>query len=133
MKKGQVAIEYLLLTGISFFVVFVLIIILSSLMESKRNEKAFYELDDFGRSIQQELILASELEDGYNRPINIPTTVNGRQYTITTGNVSPSNGYLIITLGFMGQEIFYEVPPINGSFRKGWNRIWKVNGNITIE
>ncbi len=129
-RSGQIAIEFLLLVGISIFLLILVLISISAMSERKIDEKTYYELDDFGTTLQQELLLASGMENGYIRPINIPVTVNGRNFNMTMGGAQNDTSYLIIT--YMTVDIYYSIPPVNGSFVKGNNIIRKINDTLYI-
>lgn len=129
-KKSQIAIEFLLLAGTSIFILLLILISMYSLSKGKTDEKTYYELDDFGKSLQQEILLASELEDGYVRTMNIPMTLNGRNFNITTNQTSAYNGY--IKINYEVYEFYYAIPIVNGTFKKGMNTITKQNGVLSI-
>jgi len=130
MKRGQVAMEFLMLIGLSIVMLLVFLTSVDIVSRQKTDEKTFYELDDLGVTIQKEIILASELENGYRRNIDIPQTVNGRNYVLDSGNASAYTAYISIT--FEGRELFYHIPLINGTPTKGKNIITKFNGTVSI-
>jgi uncharacterized protein (UPF0333 family) len=129
-SKAQVAMEFMILMTLGVAILIILIIAVGSISKNKTDEKTYYELDDFGNSIQQELILAAELEDGYTRIINIPTSINGRKYNITTGSAGDYAGYL--NIDYMTTTIYYPIPVVNGTLQKGYNKIRKENGSVFI-
>ena len=130
MKRGQLAIEFIMLVAMSIVILFVILIITNNLTQRKIDEKTYYELDDLAKSIQTELIRASEVEDGYERNLDIPETINGRDYNLTSGNTTVSLGYVL--LEYRGTPIYYIVPALNDSLRKGPNLIRKQNGSLVI-
>jgi len=113
---GQVAMEFLLMTGFSIIMIIILLIVVLNISQSNAESRTYDDIRDFGQALQQELLLASELEDGYIRELDIPLTINSQQYNITIYN-STKYTYMIIT--YMLQEIYYAVPPIEGEFKKG--------------
>lgn len=129
-KRGQVAIEFLILIAFSVSMLLFLIATVSKVSISKTDEKTYFDLDDLGKSVQQELLLATEVEDGYNRKINLPQTINGRNYAIDTETISSQISYLNIT--YEEHLIFYHIPPINGTITKGINQITTFNGTIYV-
>lgn len=132
MGKGQIAIEFMTLTAIAFVILFTVLVASVSLSKSKTDERTYFELRDFGAGIQRELILATELEDGYHRRINLPVTVNGRDYSvITNGSATNETGFFVIE--YKGRELYYAIPSVEGEFRKGDNVIVKKNDTIRIE
>ena len=87
-------------------------------------------MKDLAISIQQELIFASELEDGYRREFYLPTKLNNIDYSITNGNTSSYNGYL--TFQYESQEFFYIIPAVVGSIQKGSNVLRKYNNTLYL-
>ena len=130
-SRAQIAIEFVLLIGVSIAILISALVIMTSLASDKTDEKTYYELDDFGKSIQQEVILASEMENGYIRQLDIPITVNGRDYTILT-NVSYLYNTSHIIIQFRTLETYYVIPPVNGTFKKGINILKKMNDTLII-
>ena len=130
MKKGQIALEFIFLIGIGLVMLLIFLVIVGTLGKEKTDEKSYAELDDLGKTIQQELILASNMEYGYNRKMNIPTAVNNRDFTVTTGNISEHNSYL--SIDFQGHSIYYIIPSISGTIEKGDNIIKKDEDGVKI-
>ncbi len=94
---------------------------------------AYAEMDDLGKALQQEFLLAAQLEDGYTRKINLPITANGQDYEVVlwlSNNTDIKYGYLLLT--FESVEILYLVPPVNGTIIKGDNTLTKNNGTLRI-
>ena len=95
--------------------------------------KAYQEMDDLGKSVQQEFLLASELEDGYTRKINLPLTMSGVSYTAIIGSsnhTNVTNSYLLLT--FDQAELFYALPPVAGNITLGDNILVKNNNTLRI-
>ena len=130
MKQGQVSIEFILLGVMGFFFLFVVVGGVLTLSADKTTQNAFASLDDLGRSIQQEFLLASRMQVGYEREFNIPLTVYNNDYTVVIGNTSASNGYMSIL--FSNQEIYYPIPVVNGTMIKGDNILRKTNGVLQL-
>ena len=129
-KKGQVSIEFLILLVMGVFFVLTFIVIVRNLSDQKIQNKALDELDDLGKSIQQELLLASQLQDGYSRDIYIPPKLYGVPYTM---NVSVASGDIMyLNFYYYDVELFYEIPYINGDVKTGLNTISKNNDEISV-
>jgi hypothetical protein len=131
--NGQIAIEFLMLIGVAFFIVLSLLIMTFSVFESNTKAQAYEEIDDLGMALQQEFLIAAQMEDGYNRRINLPITMNGINYNATigiegTGNTT--NGYLL--LQYEAVELYYLIPRTNGSMALGDNILKKNNGTLQI-
>lgn len=122
--------EFIILTIVAFAIFFTFAIALLSFLSDKTDEATFYALHDLGRSLQQEILLSTELVDGYNRMFEIPDKINNVNYNIQIGNTTNTNGYIILL--FKEQEIYYKIPIVNGTFLKGENHLRKVNGTLLL-
>jgi len=127
-QRGQIAMEFTLLIGVAMILLLGGLIIINAVTTNRTDEKTYKELDDLGKSIQDNLLLMTTLEDGFRENLEVPLTVNGRDYNITTGNISQSVGYMIID--FRGTEIYYPLPVIQGTLKKGNNLLQVINGTI---
>lgn len=127
--RAQVGIEFILLTMFSLVLLLVLLTALSTVSTEKSKQRAYYEVHDIAASIQQEILLASELHDGYRREFYIPETVRNLDFDLDLANASSGN-YLRVT--FDTQEIFYLLPPINGTMYKGSNTLTKNEGMLFL-
>ncbi|HYD03048.1 MAG TPA: hypothetical protein VEC16_02000 [Alphaproteobacteria bacterium] len=130
-KKAQIVIEFLLLIGMAFFIIIVLLISLMSVSEGNHKTKTYNDLNDLGMSLQEEFLLAAELEDGYTRKINLPATVNGVQYNATLGSLAnDTRSYLQID--YESTQLYYELPKIYGTLTMGDNIIRKNDGVLRL-
>jgi hypothetical protein len=129
-KSAQIAIEFLLLVAIAFAVVIIMLIVLLSISENNTKTESYYNMVDLGNSLQQEFLLAAELEDGYTRKINLPLTLNGLTYNVTIGNGTNSHYYLDIS--YKATDLFYLIPPVNGTLKLGDNVLIKDNDTLRI-
>ncbi len=129
MGKAQIAIEFVLLTGMAFIILVVILISTTTISSERADEQTYLELRDYGNSLQRELILATEMNKGYHRIIDIPEKINGRDYIILTGSAEET-GYIIIE--YLDRSITFVTPKTEGEFTKGTNKITKQNGSIKI-
>lgn len=128
-RNAQVGIEFILLTIFSLFLLLVLLTSLSSVLTTKTKQKAYFEVNDIAISIQQEILLASELHDGYTREFYVPKTVRGLDFSLSLGNASSGNH---LKAAFENQETYYLLPPIIGSINKGDNVLRKEDGLLYL-
>lgn len=128
-KKAQIGIEFILLTIFSLAMLLVLLASVSSLSSQKMKQKAYFEVNDIAASAQQEILLASELHDGYRREFFIPESVQNLDFSMVLDNASSGN-YLRVS--FENQETFYLIPPITGNIKKGINTLTKKDGMLFI-
>lgn len=132
MRKAQIAIEFMLLVAVGLFFFLIIVASVVNLATGKQSERFYYDLQDFGKAIQRELILATELEDGYHRNIKLPYTApNGKPYTIYTNNTPSGKMYLFIEFE-EAKTIEFEIPTINGTIRKGTNTIYRERGEVYV-
>ncbi|MCA9478132.1 MAG: hypothetical protein KC535_03230 [Nanoarchaeota archaeon] len=130
MRKGQLSIEFIMMIVMSFAVLFSFVYVLMHVSAQKNEQKTFEEINNLGISLQNEFLLASELEDGYMREIYVPVTLNGLAYSIANGDVADAEGYLEITFGDLG--ITYNIPRLNGTIQKGTNTLQKKDGWLLL-
>ena len=114
----------------SVFIILTFIVIVKNLSDQKLQNKALVELDDLGKSIQQELLLTSQLEDGYSRQIYIPEKLYGNPFTMNLSNASATIMYL--NFYYYETELFYAIPYIKGDITTGLNNISKQDGLIVV-
>lgn len=128
--SAQISIEFMVLLIMGVFFVLTFIVIVKNLSDQKIQNKALVELDDLGKSIQQELLLASSLQNGYSREIYIPPKLYGIPYTM---NVSVASGTVMyLNFYYYETELFYAIPYIQGDVKTGLNTISKNNDIITV-
>jgi hypothetical protein len=130
-NNAQIAMEFLLLISLAFFIVIVFLAATYSVSKGNAQIQAHTTVDDLGKSLQQEFLLASGLEDGYTRKINLPMTVNGVEYSAFIGQTSPQNNYLLLSFED-SSELFYMIPPIIGNISLGDNVLRKINGTLRL-
>ncbi|MBN1175432.1 hypothetical protein JXA48_02195 [Candidatus Woesearchaeota archaeon] len=129
-KKAQVSIEFIILLTMSVFMIITFMIAIKHVSDQKLLKKTLNELDDLGKSVQQELMLASQLNDGYVREIYIPARLYGVDYSLNTSAVSGTVMYLNIY--YEGVELFYLIPYIQGDVKTGLNTISKNNNTVMV-
>ncbi|MGV8168779.1 MAG: hypothetical protein ACP5N3_01870 [Candidatus Nanoarchaeia archaeon] len=130
MKKAQIALEFLLLTGFMFIMFFVFLFIVLNLSERNNDEQKILALEDLGSSLKNEFVLASEMENGFHREINLPAKIRGNAYSINIAGTDDNYSYLV--LASENYEILYSIPKTTGTILPGKNLI-KKNDNLTVE
>ncbi len=125
IKRGQVSIEFLILIGVVFFTFLVFLgIILNNTKDLNKREE-LKRLDDLATKVQNELNLATSVKDGYIRQFTLPTTIDRKEYNITTSND-------LITFETRAYSRSKRIPNITGSIQKGLNTITKSGGVINV-
>jgi hypothetical protein len=89
-------------------------------------ERNINRLTDLGYSLQNEIIMAHQVEDGYERKIFLPDKIETADYLI-------SNNENDIIITYRGSEFLFAIPVTAGSFVKpGENTIKKISGIVSI-
>lgn len=124
--KSQVSLEFVFLVAIAFTIMVVFIASTRSEFNELRGEEEMSLVKDVSFMIQHELVIASNVEDGYIRTFEIPQKLNTIDYDIDITN------NLLITNSSGGYEYALNVPDINGTIQKGANKINKTEGVIYL-
>ena len=125
-SKAQVSFEFFILVGMAFLVTIVFTSLALKDLNQFRNQKESEAVKDLALKLQQEVIISSEVEDGYVRNFKIPDKLDSTNYSLNIYNssllvVQSKNGFYLV-----------QVPKIVGSFAKGDNKINKTGGVIYI-
>lgn len=125
-KKAQGVIEFIIIfsAALFFFIVFFSVIQMNT--EEKNLEKARIVSQNIVLGIQDEINLAAQSSNGYQREFEIPQNILGREYEI---NISGS--YIYLTLGEK-ISVSYKISNITGSLQKGNNLIKKENDSVYL-
>jgi hypothetical protein len=125
MRKSQIAIEFVIFMGAGLVFLIGFVIAITALGADKVDEKAYYKLNDFGASIQSEIILASEVNEGYTRTIFIPRSVEGIPFTMNN-----TNSHLFVH--YKKEQLHYAIPNTLGMLQQGYNTLRNNNGTVVI-
>jgi uncharacterized protein (UPF0333 family) len=127
MLRGQIAVEFsfMVMLAIIFFVV--ALVIIGFYIEKSASERGIAALQDEGARVQQELLIAAAVEDGYQRNVTLPATLDGLQYIVSN---TPTT--LTFTL-YDGTIYNKEIPQTGGTILKGQNRLRKIGGALIID
>jgi hypothetical protein len=122
--RGQVVIEFLIIVGIAIFVAALYLAVSANIFSSKSEEQRVAALNNIGYMVQDEIILAATVHDGYAREFQLPETADRFTYAV-------SNDATTLTLQSGNTIINYPLPEISGSLQKGTNVIRK-SGSIAV-
>jgi len=125
LKKGQYAFEFLTFFGITLviFTIFIGIFLARSSIASADREAII--ASDYARMLQKEIILASQVSDGYSRSFYVDKKVDGIEMNIS----NTANRLYVIT---RNHDIILKIPEVEGSIVLGKNTITKDNGIIKL-
>ena len=124
MARGQFLLEFFILLAIAVLVGIIYLVSATSLFGAVSEDQRISSLDDIGYMVQDEVLLAESVDDGYSRSFVIPSSADRFAYVLSSDATS-------ITLTSGARTITYPLPPVGGTFQKGKNIIAK-NGNITV-
>jgi len=87
-RKAQAGLEFLLVFSILTIFVAAFLLTIFYNMSQGRTKNEQEGVDNMASFIQQEIILASKVEDGYNRTFSLPRQIGGKDYTVHMSNYS---------------------------------------------
>jgi hypothetical protein len=126
-KKSQSSTEFIILIGFILFVFTVFILIVNENMSDRMRQQQNLMIKDLALSVQNEIDMALEASDGYQRRFNIPDKIANKNYEI---NITQSMVYIRTLDGKNAMAI--PVKNVSGDVVKGTNLIKKENGEIKI-
>lgn len=127
IKRGQSALEFLILVGAVLFFFTGFFIIIQQQIAFKKFEEINRDFKDVAENVQEEINLAKSASDGYMRDFEVPETVNGLNYEI---NISDD---LIFIKSESGKyALSLPVSNVTGDLVKGSNSIQKVSGEVLL-
>lgn len=130
MRRAQTALEFLILTGFMLFIFTTFFFVIKEQSATAAQQTHHQELAAIAETINSEVIIASQVHDGYIRAFDLPYTAAGDVYTITF----PSSTELNIRTADSEYLLFLtaNVTVAGGKLFPGTNTITKQNGNISI-
>ncbi|MFH1072696.1 MAG: hypothetical protein V1743_04675 [Nanoarchaeota archaeon] len=128
MTRGQISFEFIMMLGMGMIMMILFVAVLNTILKDKNEEVQEELFLDLGKSIQQEVLVANAVEEGYARTFFIPPAEFNMSYERHPYTVNNTNDTVIIT----NNENTYEftIPLIEGNFHIGENLIQKINGKI---
>ena len=124
MRKGQFIMEFMILLAMAILLGSMYLAVTGQLFFSTSEEQRVSALNDVGYTVQDELMLAESVDDGYVRNFTIPSTADRFTFTI-------SNDATSVTLVSGIASVTYPLPRINGTLAIGRNSVAK-NGGLTV-
>jgi hypothetical protein len=125
-RRSQLALEFVLLVGLSITMAMVLVIFMYDLQRDNLTEKIDVKMRDFGYSVHQELLTAYDMNPGYSRTFYLSDQIERTGYNVSI----LGNRTLLVQYG--EKSLYYTIPFIGGSIQKGSNTIRNVDGNIYL-
>jgi len=121
-KRGQAVFEFVVWIGLSMMIGIFLLYLFSGNLSDQIDKKKDSQMNQLADNIRDELVLASDMNNGYIRNITIPTNDD---YTLNA-----TKSYL--TIDYDDKSLFRRVPKYTGTITKGNLTIKKINEEIII-
>lgn len=131
MRNGQSGLEFVTLMGVSVAFLIGMVAVIGQVTTEQQHENTFQELQDLARSLQNEFLLANEVEDGYVRAVRVPEMVNNREFMLDVSK--QENVSAALEFEYEGRVITYLTPYFEGDLQKGANTIRKRGDVLHVE
>ena len=124
-SKAQVSAEFFIFLGLAFLIAIAFELASLEQLNDFRLQKENEAVKDLALKLQQELLIAANVEEGYLRIFEIPDNLEGINYSLSAQNS---------TITVKSKNAFYlvSIPRVVGNVNKGTNLINKTNGIIYI-
>ena len=125
--RGQVSIEFLTIMILAVVFLVSMLAIGAMKITEAADEARKVTVENIAYSIQQELLTANTVHDGYTRNFFLPVDVQKRTYVISMRNATNAS---VVTIS--SRNVVYTVggPLCTGFLQPGTNRIQKINETI---
>ena len=124
-SKAQISAEFYVFLGLAFLIAMAFEIASLDQLNDFRIQKEGEAVKDLALKLQKEVLIASNVEDGYVRFFEAPDKLDNVNYSLTTKNY---------TISIQSKNAFYivSIPRAIGNVSKGTNKINKTGGVIYI-
>ena len=126
-KKSQSAIEFVVLVGFVLFFFFATYVIVQENTSKKQQDRQSLIVKETALAVQDEINLAFQSSEGYNRNFIIPEKVGNQEYSIEI-----TEGMVYIRTDDGKNAMAFPVQNVTGQLVKGGNKIEKENGQIKL-
>lgn len=125
MDKSQINNEFFVFLGVTFLITIAFGIASIDQLNDFKLQRETEAVDDVALKLQKELLIATNVEDGYSRVFQIPDRIDSINYSVAIENltlyVKSKNAFSIVS-----------IPKVIGNVSKGTNMINRTNGIIYI-
>ncbi|MBI4158637.1 hypothetical protein HY500_00060 [Candidatus Woesearchaeota archaeon] len=106
--KAQVAIEFVTFVGIAVVLLMVFLGISSYYLKLSYERENVQTAEDLARLVKNEVNIASFVENGYSRNVDLPAKLKGEDYSILIGKIGASEKREIV-INFVGLEVLEQL------------------------
>lgn len=126
IKKSQSAIEFIIIFGVIliFFVLFMGIIKGNQNDKIKENKEIVFQ--NIVLDVRDEINIAAGASEGYYREFDVPDNVYGEDYEI---NITEDYDLYLQSESYY---VAFKTAEVNGTVKKGINKIKKENGTVYL-
>ncbi len=124
-RKAQIIFEFVMFTLLAVFLVLILVGLAFRISSTIIHDQGLRELNDMAESIQEELILAWQVSEGYHRELFIPSRLQRGEFTI-------NNSDELLLLSYHNLSLSLAIPPVTGVLHKGNNIIIHENETLYL-
>jgi uncharacterized protein (UPF0333 family) len=124
-KKGQASLEFIVLFGFLFFIFIAILGAYVNFSKIQHNERDYSALEDIVGKINMEIVLASNVKDGYTREFEVPMKAGQKDYSLTVIGRDVS-----AKIGLIEQSEL--LPEFTGNITKGKNIVSKIGGVVYV-
>lgn len=125
LKKGQVALEFMIMFGFAALLLLLFLSITLARTIEFNNERQSQLIKDLALGTQKEINLAFESRDGYYHEFKLPSTLLGIHYDVTIKDT-------LLIVNSSKEEIDVVIPKLTGNIQKGTNIIKKEGGLVYL-
>jgi hypothetical protein len=123
--KAQMTVEFLAMVAMSMVIAFGYLYIFGDMYRDIQRDKRSLVMQDFGQSLQLELITASQMTAGFKRTIVLPQKLESFSYTVVTQKNT-------LSIDFEDGEATFLIPSATGNLVIGQNTIENRNGTLCL-
>src|SRR3989344_9466091 len=126
-ERGQLSIEFIMIIGAAMFFFVALFAVFNSILSDRADTRTNEYFFEFAESIRQEIVLAHEASDGYERSFLLPETINKRYY-----DMEIEGSWIIMKSDDERVSLALSVLNVTGDLQMGTNIIRNVNGEVFL-
>ena len=118
-------VEFLAMVAMSMVIAFGYLYIFGDMYRDIQRDKRSLVMQDFGQSLQLELITASQMTAGFKRTIVLPQKLESFSYDVVTQQNT-------LSIDFEDGEATFLIPSATGNLVIGENTIENSNGTLCL-
>ena len=124
-RLAQSSIEFLVLVGVVLIFFIAAMALVRSKTISTARERETILAEDIVTTIHKEILLATRVQDGYQRTFWIPQKIGTKEFVL-----SFQNNEIVLQVG--QSEYWRTLPDVSGSINKNLNFIRKTDGVVHV-